>query len=67
MSELTIGQVEKLAECFPTALLVHDATLAARSCDAPYGDNYDNKRCKTVDDLWQNGMNFVWSYRLNWN
>lgn len=29
------------------------ASLAAGSCEAPYGDDYGNKRCKTIDGLTQ--------------
>ena len=28
-----------------------NASLAAGSCEAPYGDDYGNKRCKTIDQL----------------
>lgn len=33
---------EAQKECF---------SLAANTCESPYGDDYGNKRCKTIDDL----------------
>lgn len=33
------------------ALTKECETLAAGSCDAPYGDDYGNQRCRTIDEL----------------